>query len=290
MSDFGPTQLNYTTQELWDQKVEEARYAEGVIVNAVSNKSEVAKRKGDIIHVPIDQKLTVVSVGTDGTFTPQNYTISGSDITLNQWKAVPIQILDQAASQSIWTPASNFPTNAGKAFANQYDSDLASLHTGVAAANIVGSSTNPSAFGKGHAMEAAFKLADQNVPLTDLTFIVHPVSWFGGVMNEEQLTAADSGGSDRNALISGNKFPLAGFPVRLSTNIKEVGTPAVKKNLLLHKSALAIAWSKTNTFEKVRSTANLTLADLLVMQSVYGLAVIRSDHFCVINNSAAGAF
>jgi hypothetical protein len=288
MADFGPTQLNYTTQELWDQKVEEARYANAVIVNAVSNKSEIAKKKGDIIHVPIDQKLSVVTVGSDGTFTPQNYTISGSDITLNQWKAVPVQILDQAASQSFWTPASSFPTNAGKALAVQYDTDLAGLYTGVAAANVVGNPASPAAFGRSHGQEALFKLADSNVPLTDLTFILHPVSWMGGLLNETQLTDANTSGNDKSALISGNMFSLLGVPVKLSTCIAEVA--GVKKNLLLHKSALAIAWSKSNTFEKVRSTANLTLADLLVMQSVYGYATIRSDHFAVINSSAVGAF
>lgn len=288
--DFSLTQLNSSIQELWDQKVEEARYAEGVIVNRVSNKSETAKKKGDIIHVTIDQKYVTVAVGADGVFVPQTYTLVTADVTLNQWRAVPIQILDQAASQSFWTPESTFPTNAGKAFAERYDADLAGLHGSVAAGNALGSTTDPSPFSKGNAQEALFRLADTNISLTNLSFILHPVSYFGGLLNEAQLTKANEIGQDKNVLTTGYQFPLLGVPVFYSTNIVETGSPAVKKNLLVHKSAMAVAWSKNNTTEKVRATANLTLADLYVMQSVYGFAVVRSDHFVVINTAKLGSF
>ena len=138
MADFSLTQLNSSIKELWDTKVEEARYAEGVIMNRVANKSETARQKGDRIHVTIDQKYSAGNVGSDGTFAAQNYNLATSTILLDQWKQIAVQILDQAAAQSFWTPDSSFPTNAGKAFANQYDSDLAGEHSNVAAANVVG--------------------------------------------------------------------------------------------------------------------------------------------------------
>lgn len=290
MADFGPTQLNATTQELWDTKVEDARYAEAVIVNRVANKSETAKKKGDVIHVAIDQTYSVGAVGSDGTFTPQNYTVGNSDITLNQWRQVSVQILDQSSAQSYWTPESTFPTNAGKSFGSQYDADLAGLHGSVAAANIVGSTSDPTIFNAGQAREAVFKLANANVPITSLSFIIHPVSYYGGILNELQLTAANMVGLPKNVLTTGVVIPLLNVPTYLSTNIVQTGSPAVKKNLLLHKSAMAIAWSKNNSVEKVRATANLTLADLIVMQSINGFAVIRSDHFVTINSQAGGTF
>lgn len=288
MADFSLTQLNSAIQELWDTKVEDARYAEGVILSRVSNKSETAKKKGDIIHVTIDQTYTPAAVAAAGTFTPLTYTLATSDITLNQWFCIPIQILDQAASQSFWTPDSVFPTSAGKAFANLYDANLASLHGSIT--NNVGALDNPQPFSKGAAQEALFTLANTNIPLTGLSFILHPVSYYGGLLNEAQLTKANESGMPKNVLTTGYQFPLLGVPIYLSTNIVETGSPSIKKNLLIHKSALAIAWSKTNTVEKVRATANLTLADLLVMQSVYGFAVIRADHAVVINTAKVGSF
>lgn len=291
MADFGPTQLNAVTAELWDEKVEVARYANGVILNAVSNKSEIAKQKGDKINVSIDKKLQVVTVGSDGTFTPQNYILDSVQINLDQWESIPISILDQSAAQAFWTPASTYPTMAGKAWADRFDSQLASEHSNLTQ-NIVGVPASPDPANSGQAREALFKLADRNVPTDDgsCTFIFHPVSYWGGIMTEAQLTSANQGGSEKNLLKKQEVIPLLGISVKLSTNIKEVGSPAVKKNLLLHKSALAIAWSKTNSYEKVRQTANLVLADLLVTQNVYGWKTVRADHGVVINSSAAGAF
>lgn len=290
MADFGLTQLNATIKELWDTKVEEARYASAVIVNRISNKSEVAKQKGDVIHVPIDQVYTVGNVGSDGTFTPQNYTVGVSDITLNQWSQIAVQILDQAASQSYWTPESTFPTNAGKAFGSNYDASLAALHGSVNAENIVGSTSSPAVFDAAKAREAVFKLANRNIPLTSMSFILDTSAYYGGILTELQLTAANMSGLPKNVLTTGAMIPILNIPTYISTNIVKTGTPTVAKNLLVHKSSIAIAWSKNNTTERVRSTANLTLADLIVMQSVWGYAVIRSDHFAVINTDAAGSF
>lgn len=71
MADFDSTALNATIKELWDEKVEEARYAKMVIANHISNKSGIAEKKGDVIHVTIDQKYTVGTVSAGAAFTPQ---------------------------------------------------------------------------------------------------------------------------------------------------------------------------------------------------------------------------
>lgn len=285
-NDFDNTALNATVRELWDDKIEDARYAAGVLMNRVANKSGIAQKKGDVIHVTVDQKYTVGSVGGDGSFTPQNYAPTTSDVVLNQWEQIAIRVLDRAQAQSFWTPDSKFPSAAGKAFANQYDFRIASLHTSVAAGNSVGNVSSPAQFDKTLAQEAMLRLANQNIPLEELSWCLHPVAYYNGLMNEQQLTASDASGQSKNVLTTGYLMPLFGSPVYLSTNILETGAPAVKKNLLLHKSAIAIAWQKNVDIEHVRTTANLVLADLFVAQSLYGQSVIRNDHFVVINSSA----
>lgn len=285
-NDFDNTALNATVRELWDEKIEDARYAKGVILNRVANKSGVAQKKGDVIHVTIDQKYTVGTVATDGSFAPQNYTPGTSDVTLNQWEQISIRVLDRAQAQSFWTPDSKFPSAAGAAFAARYDAQIAALHSGVAVTNVAGSTSTPSAFDKTLAQEAMVRLANQNIPLEELSWVLHPVAYYSGLLNEAQLTQADASGQSKNVITTGYVFPLLGSPVYLSTNIVETGTPAVKKNLLLHKSAIAIAWQKNTDIEHVRTTANLVLADLFVAQSLYGQSVIRSDHFVVVNSAA----
>lgn len=285
-NDFDNTALNATVRELWDEKIEDARYSKGVIMNRVANKSGVATKKGDVIHVTVDQKYVVGVVGADGSFAPQNYQPTTSDVSLNQWEQIAIRILDKAQAQSFWTPDSKFPSNAGAAFAARYDAQIAALHSSVAAGNTVGSVTQPANFDKTLAQEAMLRLANQNVPLEELSWCLHPVAYYNGLLNELQLTAADESGQSKNVLTTGYIFNLLGSPVYLSTNIVETGAPAVKKNLLIHKSAIAIAWQKNTDIEHVRTTANLVLADLFVAQSLYGQNVIRSDHFVVINSAA----
>lgn len=285
-NDFDNTALNATVKELWDEKIEDARYAKGVIMNRVANKSGVATKKGDIVHVTVDQKYSVGVVGSDGSFAPQNYTPTTSDVQLNQWEQIAIRVLDKAQAQSFWTPDSKFPSAAGAAFAARYDAQIAALHSSVSVNNIAGSTTNPANFDKTLAQEAMLRLANQNIPLEELSWCLHPIAYYNGLLNEAQLTSAADMGVSKNVITTGYVFNLFGAPVFLSTNIVETGTPAVKKNLLLHKSAIAIAWQKNTDIEHVRTTANLVLADLFVAQSLYGQNVIRSDHYVVINSAA----
>ncbi len=286
-NDFDNTALNGTVRELWDEKIEDARYAKGVIMNRVANKSGIAQKKGDIIHVTVDQKYVVGTVGADGSFAPQNYIPATSDITLNVWEQISIRVLDRAQAQSFWTPDSNFPSMAGAAFGARYDGQISALHSSVAAGNAAGSTSNPSAFDKTLAQEAILRLANANVPLDELSWCLHPVAYYNGLLNEAQLTSASDSGLSKNVLTTGYVFNLLGAPVYLSTSIVQTGgTPSITKNLLLHKSAIAIAWQKNTDIEHVRTTANLVLADLFVAQSLYGQSVIRSDHFVVINSLA----
>lgn len=285
-NDFDNTALNATVRELWDEKIEDARYAKGVIMNRVANKSGIATKKGDLIHVTIDQKYTVGVVAADGSFAPQNYIPTTVDVTLNQWEQISIRVLDRAQAQAFWTPDSKFPSAAGAAFGARYDAQIAALHTGVAAGNVAGSTVQPAVFDKTLGQEAMLRLANQNVPLEELSWCIHPVAYYNGLLNEAQLTSAADMGVAKNVLTTGYVFPFLGAPVYLSTNIVETGSPAVKKNLLLHKSSIAIAWQKNVDIEHVRTTANLVLADLFVAQSLYGQSVIRSDHFVVINSAA----
>lgn len=285
-NDFDNTALNSVVKELWDEKIEDARYAKGVIMNRVANKSGIANKKGDVIHVTINQRYTVGTVAADGSFSPQNYTPTTSDVSLNQHEQIAIRVLDRAQAQAFWTPDSKFPSDSGSAFANSYDSKLAALHSSVAAGNTVGSTSSPAAFDKTLAQEAMLRLAATNIPLEELSWVLHPAAYYSGLLNEVQLTAADQAGVSKNVLTTGFVFNLLGSPVYLSTNIVETGTPAVKKNLLLNKSAIAIAWQKNCDIERTRTTSAGILADLFVCQSLYGLNVIRSDHFVVINSAA----
>src|SRR3990167_2459226 len=182
MADFDNTALNATVRELWDEKIEDARYATGVLFKRVMNKSEVCKYN-DILHVTLDNAYTVGTVAATGVFVPQNYTPTTVDITINQWEQVAIQILDRAKAQSFWTPASEFPSNVGKAFASRYDAQLAGEHANVGAGNSLGGGS-PAPFGRDLAQEGILRLAATNIPLDELSWVLHPSAYYNGLCNE----------------------------------------------------------------------------------------------------------
>jgi len=282
MASFSNTELNATIEEKWDMELEESRYAEAVLMPLVSSKTDIAKKKGDIIHVTIDQTYSVGDVGSNGAFVPQTYSPTTVDVTINKHKQIAIEIEDKAAAQSFWTPDTVFPKNAGKALAVQYDVDLAALYTDLTT-NVVGDSSNPGSFDKQKFLSAMLKLADTNIPKKNLTFALPPIAFYGGIYNEVQLTAADASGSGENALSTNRRFPILGVPTYEMTTLAKSGN--VWKGLLFHKSAFAIGMQKNNEYKRADMTAALKFSYVVAVQSLYGVKTIRQDHACLINIS-----
>lgn len=288
MASFSNTELNATVDEKWDQDIEDARYANGVFLNRIANKSARVVKSGDILHVTIKQRYTVGDVGANGAFTPQVWTSNSVPITVNQYKQVAVEVEDLSAAQSFWNPDSDFPTDAGKAYAEYYDTLIAGQYASFNALAEVGNSASPTAFGKQHMTTAMLRLSDANIPEENLSFFLPPIGWFSGLLNEVQFTAADQSGQSKNVLTSGYQFSLLGVPFYKSTTIATVvGAATVRKGLLLHKSAMGIAFQKNNEIKRAERTAALVASSVILVKSLLGIAVIRSDHGVVINIAAS---
>jgi hypothetical protein len=280
MASFSNTELNASVRELWDEEIEEARYASASLMPRISNKSGTAKKKGDIINVTVDQKWTVGDVGSNGAFVPQTYTSTAVAITVNQHKQVAVEVEDRTEAQSFWSPISTFRTTAGKAFAASYDSAIGALH-GDLTLSAVGTGADPVAMGKAQAQLALLRAADANLPETDLSFFLPPIAFYNGLLNEVQLTDASATGMAKSPLITGEKFPILGVRAFMSTNLTTSGSAI--KGMLVHKSAFAIAFQKNNEYKSAERTASLVLSEVAVITSLYGVRTIRGDHGVVIN-------
>lgn len=280
MASFSNTELNATIDEKWDMEIEEARYANAVIMPRIANKSGVVKKSGDRINVTVKPKYTVGDVGSNGAFVPQTITPTSVAVVVDQHKQVAIETEDKAEAQSFWDPESDFPKDAGAAMAVKYDTDIAALH-GDFTSNVVGEEGTPEIFGTSKVRAALLKLADRNVPLRELSFLLPPIAFYSGVFTEAQLTAADAAGLPKNVLTTNYRFPLLGVPAYETTCLTTVGTAI--KGLLLHKSAMAIAMQKNNEIKRAERTSALVLSYVVVIQSLYGIKTIREDHGVVIN-------
>lgn len=284
MASFSTTELNATIDEKWDRSIEDARYANGVFLNRISNKSALVKESGDTINVTIKQKYTVGDMGSNGVFVPQTWNANSVALTIDQNQQIAIEVEDIAKAQSFWDPDSSFPKDAGKAFAQSYDTVIAGQYADFTL-TAVGDPNDPGEFDKALFQTAMLRLADANIPDTDLSFFLPPRAYYSGLLNETQLTAANEVGLPKNVLTTGFKVQILGVPFYLSTTIATVGS--ARKGLLLHKSALAIAFQRNNTIKRADRTAALYDSYVTMIKSLYGIKMIRADHGVVINVAAS---
>lgn len=272
--------------EVWDLTVLQARYEGAVIMPRVLNKSDLVKRSGDIIHIPIKKRKVVGTVAADGGFTSDAQTLSQVDVVVNTWKYVSDETLDQTEAQSYWSPESDFPEDAGKALAEDYDTAIASLYADLTS-NVVNTEADPKPVADDTILEAFLKLRKRQIPLKGLSFILPPEGWYRGLFKLERFTDADKSGQGKNTLISGARFQLFGVPGYESTLLQTpTGTSAIK-GFLLHKETFAIAMQMNNKFKRADATAAGRLSSIVVMESLYGVKTVREEHSCLINIQAA---
>lgn len=272
----------------WDMNVQEALYAEAVLLSRVLNKSEKVK-KGDRVRIHTEAALTAKAVtAATGAFTRDADVPSYITLTVDQWYTVSTEMTDQAEAQSFWDPTNKFTTRAGKAKAVKLDTDLAALHSSIVT-NVVGDPDGINAFDINDAASAMLKLDDLNVPATDRSFIIPPVGFYKGILTNVNLAAAYATGLPKSVYSTGFMQPLLGSPMYKSTLMATVaaGGGTVRKGLLLHKDALAIAIQINNEYELARTTPAGTLTSIAVMQFLYGVTVNRENFAVVLNIKSA---
>lgn len=278
------TELAASIDEKWDMDVLEALYADATIMPRIANKSDIVKQSGDIINVTIDASLTVQTIGSDGSFNITQVTPTSVPITVDQWKLVQLGTTNRAEAQSFWDIKSTFPKSAGKALAADYDAAIAALHSGLTSLSPVGTESVPVTFGKVPATAALLRLAQANVPLTNLTFVLPPEGVFTGILQETDFTDASSiGGGATTPLVNGRwTQKILGVPVAMSTQL-QLANQSTLKGMLIHKNAFAIAMQKNNDFERFSMAAGGYAGKAVKMESLYGVKTIRANHGCVIN-------
>src|SRR3990167_7453548 len=222
MSVFSTTELDATIDEKWDMEVDDARYAEGQMLPLVLNRSVVVAKSGDKVNMTYKSKLTSVNVtaGT-GAFTSQNYTPTTVQLTMDQWKAVPIETVGNAEAFSFWKPESDFPKDAAKTLNEDYDNSLFDLDASLDAGNVVNDVDSPTTFTDIEANAAILKLENLNIPQTSMFWALPPVAFRKGICTKPQFTDANTTGLPKSVLLTGYKMKIMGIPAYYSTLINQ---------------------------------------------------------------------
>lgn len=280
MASFSLTELANTVQTKWDMDLEQARYAAAVIMPRIISKTGSLLDGNNVINVTIKPKYTVGNVGANGAFVPQTITPTQAAITIDQHKQMAIEVEDKTTEQSFYDPTSDFPKDAGKALAVQYDSDIAALQSGLTQTRF-GDDQAGAVFDKTAFNYGLLTLENANIPRNELSFILPPIAYYGGIFQDTNLVNANTTGLPRSVLTTNFRFDLLGVPCYQSTALAH--TSPIWKGMLIHKHAFAIAMQLENKYKFAERTAALVLSKVAVFESLYGVKTIRGDHGVVFN-------
>lgn len=287
MSVSNDTQFAVVESQVWDPQVLQARYAKATIMPAVLNKSSLVSDSGQLVRIPIKPRFGGGNVGSDGTFTPEQQTLTDIQVNVNTWKQVSIEITDKASKQAVQTLETEMPSQFGSRLAEFYDTDLANLYASLTGTP-VGSKATPVQFDETAALTAVLGLRRANIPLEDLTWVLPPEAWYLGWLTKERLTNANTTGFQKSALQTNYRQPILNIPGYESTLLagSANNADATISNgiaaMLLHKESMAIAMQINNQYEKARGVAAGKLTTIIVASNLYGTVVGRTDHGSVI--------
>lgn len=235
-------------------------------------------QQGRVVNVPYYSDFTVADF-TDGTaFTTQDAQSSVKAITLNKHKIIPFQVSSLANLISSRNVLDDFLKNAIGPLAEQIESDIFALYSGLA-------TNNYTATGSGGELIAndfpkiRRKLIDGKVPRTDpLSFVLSSYD-ASKLLTEEKFTnsqwSQDGGEAIRRAFL-GTKF---GMDIYESTLIPEVATSSVittYHNLAFHRDAFVLA---TRPLEFKATPAGVNVVRITDPDSGISFRIITSfDH------------
>lgn len=273
------TQADVFIPERWRPGVLKGLYEESVIKNRVLNADGDVKGKGDILHIRIAPQVSVNDVGADGSVTNQALTATEAQLTVDQWKEATVDIVDKAMEQADEYLKTALIGGFAPAFAENIDSALFALHSGLTSHTAIDATAGLT---QDLLLDAYLALSEAKVKLNK----PESASWFfhwkeykslkkiAGI-SDASITKKDGG-----LLIA--KIPdVLGLPVYFTTLVNE--DLGEKKNILIHKEAVACGVQKNFNLEKFARTKKSTVysADML-----YGVKVVRANHGIVIRTTA----
>jgi hypothetical protein len=247
--------------------------------------------EGDISAFGDTVKINGISPVTVGNYVkntdmdaPETLEDSTQNLVINQSKFFNFQIDDIDKAQQNPLVMAQAMQEAAYALKNAADSYIASLHTGVAAANVIGDDTTPVVPTKADAYEylvdLGVKLTEANVP-EEGRWAVLP-AWYEALMLKDTRFIAYTPGQDATRT-NGKIGRAAGFDLFKSNNVPNV-TGTKYKIIAGYSGAITFAEqiSKVEGFRPERR-----FADAVKGLHLYGGKLVRPEGIAVLTANKA---
>lgn len=263
----------------------QARFDSAVMVKNVMNVDADVQKAGDRVSLSIMPTLSVNSVGTGGSVTRQQVSLTAVEVVVDTWKECTVDITDQASAQSALNMVKEFSKEMGDALGEVQDTSLGALYATLTGLTAVGPTDTPVPFDDSAIRLARLRLDKAKVPKTDRMWFICPDAE-QDLLAQARFTEAQNTGFARGLQVEkGRISSLYGDPVYVTNQIASVaGTVSgtVRKNMLVHKQALGIA---TQRNFKIVPLAKVQLSQAITGHILYGVKVVRSNHGVVVNSA-----
>ena len=280
--------IEHFIPEVWAARVLEFLNKSLVYGNVVTREyqSDVMKY-GDTININSFATPTIGDYTKNGSAgAPQTLTSSTQALSINQAKFFNFEIDDIDTAQQTPKIMDDAMSQAAYGLRDKMDSFIAGLHTGVAAANIVGlgNDTTPvvptSTTIYGYFTTAGMLLDEANIPAAGRWVIIPP--WMKKMLLDSGELLRDTAYGDQ-VLQSGMFGSIAGFNVYVSNNVDNTAG-AEYKVMFGYPRAIALA-EQVNGVEAFRPEASFS--DAMKGLHVYGGKLIQATGIAVMTADKA---
>ncbi|MFJ3083043.1 P22 phage major capsid protein family protein [Streptomyces halstedii] len=248
-------------------------YAQPQLVNR-NYEGEISSR-GQSVHITTIGDPTIFDYDAGDTLDYEDVETAGTDLVIDQGKAFAFKLDDVDKAQALVNPMSQMAQNAAYGLRDKADAYVASLYTGAAAANTVGSTGAPVSLSA--ATDAYDKvlvplrtrLDRANVPTEGRYFVGSP-EFEGALLRDDRFVRVDASGTDQ-ALRNGMVGRAAGFDILKSNNTPN---PTGSVQVLQAGYPGAITYAEQILETEALRLQN-TIADAIRGLHVYGAKLLR---------------
>jgi hypothetical protein len=255
-------------------------YAQPELVNR-NYEGEISSQ-GQSVHITTIGDPTIGDYAPGDTISYEDIETAGTDLVIDQGKYFAFKIDDVDKAQALMNPMTQMAQNAAYGLRDKADAYVASLYTGVASANVLGSTGSPidihttytDAYSK-VLVPLRTKLNRANVP-KEGRYVVASPEFIGSMLNDDRFVKVDaSGGTEglRNGMVG----RAAGFDILESNNTPN---PSGDTQVIQAGYPGAITYVD-QILETEALRLQTTIADAIRGLHVYGAKLLRPTGIAV---------
>jgi hypothetical protein len=277
--------INNFKPEIWSAQLLMALrnslvYAQPQLVNR-NYEGEITSQ-GQSVHITTIGDPTIFDYDAGDTINYEDIETAGTDLVIDQGKAFAFKLDDVDKAQALLNPMAQMAQNAAYGLRDKADAYVASLYTGVASANTVGSTGSPidihtattDAYSK-VLVPLRTKLNRANVP-TEGRYVVGSPEFIGAMLNDDRFIRADASGTTEG-LRNGFVGRAAGFDILESNNTPN---PSGDTQVIQAGYPGAITYAE-QILETEALRLQSTIADAIRGLHVYGAKLLRPTGIAV---------